>query len=1149
MKNFFFFTVLFFLSIIGIGQESTTVEMPNFTPVSPEASKYTVYGDIPINLSSGQMNLQVPIYTIKSGTFSWPIDLNYNYSGLTLNGEPSLSGLGWFLKAGGSITREVRGLPDEQPSRGYYSYGQSIVSNYVNNGLMAQIVVENIKKGAIDVDPDVYHISVADISISFKLKKTGNNYVPIFLTKRSDVKVSFDWNSIDVISKNGVKYVFQDVEYTRRYGGIEDNIFDDHFQKYPSSWQLSKIVLVTNEEINFNYSDDSRLVYNYSASGRAAYFPNGAPNDPSCIAELIEPGYKEYNGRVHIDSKIIDKIDFPNGSINFSTIPKGGIGNDLERDVFQEINIEDVGNNEIIEYKFDYQGNRDLLTEITKNNLHYYSFEYDNINTVPPFLNGLIGATAINPWAKDKWGFYNSNNLNVQFGVDVPQSSINGPSRNPHLSSTKLGALTKITYPTKGTTDISYEQNQVREMITPSSGISENLPLNRSIQMYLYSTPENPVTLNEFTYTFTEPTLARLSHFLEKVEDDRGSIKIDITVENTSGFEDGCPQGTAFDYYQRIDQIRTFCNIDLPKVWPQLHTVIITDDVTTTSPPGIISKSEDSRGKFIILPGTYTFKISIPAGAEALNTYDANIYLSFHESLSSSPYYVNKDVGGIRVSKTEDCPDESGTNCVTRYFDYNDQSGISRGELLQQGYYTKSILSDVTCGSINYSVDYYETISTTYNSVNLNSGIPIMYQEVSEYKDRIQIEQDPGNLNYPTDTNPDGSLIFNINGNQPIIYETIYPEGIKKHNFDRFITSQDTNWPFTPNPKDKSLGRQTYLEDYTYSRIDSSQTLNQSKNMGYYPIAYDQSVFEQNNLWGIKIGFLKPIHSGTIFNANEVDNYYVVKPYQESNVYGLQSYIENKSIYTTQEIKSTTSYYYDNPQHYQPTRIVSTTSENNKTRITKTDYPQDTAVANDPYMSNLRNANRIAEPVQVRTYTTDANGENEKLLGTQKTVYHNYSGLIFPRYIKTLKEGTTGQNTLENRIIYHGYDSYSNPTEVSQPDGMRTSYIWGYNGQYPVAKIENRTYSSIPTNLITNIHIASNTGTEASLIAALNALRSNLSDAMLTTYTYKPLIGLSTITDPRGYRVNYFYDDHNRLELVKDADGNLVNKNEYNYKN
>jgi YD repeat-containing protein len=65
---------------------------------------------------------------------------------------------------------------------------------------------------------------------------------------------------------------------------------------------------------------------------------------------------------------------------------------------------------------------------------------------------------------------------------------------------------------------------------------------------------------------------------------------------------------------------------------------------------------------------------------------------------------------------------------------------------------------------------------------------------------------------------------------------------------------------------------------------------------------------------------------------------------------------------------------------------------------------------------------------------------------------------------------------------------------------------------------------------------------------ALRILRNAFPNAQVTTFTYDPLIGVTSITDPRGETVYYHYDDFNRLEFVKDAQGDILSKNAYNYK-
>ena len=54
-------------------------------------------------------------------------------------------------------------------------------------------------------------------------------------------------------------------------------------------------------------------------------------------------------------------------------------------------------------------------------------------------------------------------------------------------------------------------------------------------------------------------------------------------------------------------------------------------------------------------------------------------------------------------------------------------------------------------------------------------------------------------------------------------------------------------------------------------------------------------------------------------------------------------------------------------------------------------------------------------------------------------------------------------------------------------------------------------------------------------------------EAMMTTYTYKPSVGITSETDPSGRIIFYEYDGFGRLKTVKDEDGNILKEHKYNY--
>lgn len=55
-------------------------------------------------------------------------------------------------------------------------------------------------------------------------------------------------------------------------------------------------------------------------------------------------------------------------------------------------------------------------------------------------------------------------------------------------------------------------------------------------------------------------------------------------------------------------------------------------------------------------------------------------------------------------------------------------------------------------------------------------------------------------------------------------------------------------------------------------------------------------------------------------------------------------------------------------------------------------------------------------------------------------------------------------------------------------------------------------------------------------------------DAQMKTYTYNPLFGLTSETNPNNEMTTYEYDVFGRQKLVRDLNGNILLKNEYNYR-
>lgn len=85
----------------------------DYSPKTPAVAEMQKMVDVPISYYSGTANISIPLYAIKSKDLSIPLTANYETSGIKAEQEPSVLGLGWTLAAGGMISRSVVGNPDE----------------------------------------------------------------------------------------------------------------------------------------------------------------------------------------------------------------------------------------------------------------------------------------------------------------------------------------------------------------------------------------------------------------------------------------------------------------------------------------------------------------------------------------------------------------------------------------------------------------------------------------------------------------------------------------------------------------------------------------------------------------------------------------------------------------------------------------------------------------------------------------------------------------------------------------------------------------------------------------------------------------------------------------------------------------------------
>ncbi|MFV0311416.1 MAG: hypothetical protein ACK5KN_07180 [Dysgonomonas sp.] len=202
----------------------------------------------------------------------------------------------------------------------------------------------------------------------------------------------------------------------------------------------------------------------------------------------------------------------------------------------------------------------------------------------------------------------------------------------------------------------------------------------------------------------------------------------------------------------------------------------------------------------------------------------------------------------------------------------------------------------------------------------------------------------------------------------------------------------------------------------------------------------------------------------------------------------------------------------------------------------------------------LKNSN-ILVPVDVRSYK-----ENKLLSGMQ--IKYDSKGQVDTKYrfesdVTDMPFNSQNPYTF-SPYLWNTYYTFGLLQTQLIRSGVSNVYLWGYKNQYPIAEIKNATYDQVKAiiNEATLTSIASKDEPSTSDWVLIDGLRA-LPNTLVTTYTYKPLVGMLTSTDPSGIITYYEYDDFGRLKetyiykdnIIAPANKQTLQKYEYHYHN
>ncbi|WP_338868694.1 putative Ig domain-containing protein [Spirosoma sp. SC4-14] len=472
------------LATVSLGQDGSSAPlMASYQTATnrlkllpPNVASMERYGNVPINFSSGQLNYSLPIHTIDvDNTMSMPIQLTYNNSGLKPDEVPSWVGNGWDLHLGGTIVQTINGMDDFDGTAGLQvQASRDALNAYIlGNGSMSltdqyqycDAVVKNFK----DSQFDTFSLTLPGKSGKFYFDKASDGSPKAVFYSQQPLRVAFANNQFTITDERGNVYLFtESIDGAETYSNAPFYTDSDPYRLSSKTWYLTKITTASGVEAVITYKDDTTYelwTTNYSCNAPTA----GAY---TCGAQ---------NSTMTVRQKLVSQISWKGKKVVFETIDRNDLNasgtSGAKAQALSRIKVYNESNELVRQIGFTYDNRSRLqlsslsfLDKVTGNQVQTYSFAYygDAGPIAIPYLSKPAGPNPANN-AIDHWGYYNgkqntskipASNYTTLTGI-AGQPSLATANRSSDGNFSLYGMLKRITYPTQGYTEITYEPNRV----------------------------------------------------------------------------------------------------------------------------------------------------------------------------------------------------------------------------------------------------------------------------------------------------------------------------------------------------------------------------------------------------------------------------------------------------------------------------------------------------------------------------------------------------------------------------------------------------------------------------------------------------------------------------------------------------------------
>lgn len=561
--------------------------------------------------------------------------------------------------------------------------------------------------------------------------------------------------------------------------------------------------------------------------------------------------------------------------------------------------------------------------------------------------------------------------------------------------------------------------------------------------------------------------------------------------------------------------------------------------------------------------------INYPTGARDEFRYEPHTYSKVNETSSSSS---GKHIQGRRLASKI----RYGTE-VTQQTDYiyklhdsaynvmgNSSGVLTNPSLHRATYYTPQ--------GVYPFISYMASKVTSGRAFNSFMGSPVFYTEVEEMEKDMDDNILSRNIHYyeQNKVNPPTNYIFvhqNYGTNNSSLVEIknmILGSQSSYSGYMQLFTNVDMTYLAYPVGEfcvDSYFGEQPLKEVFIGKdgRVRSVKQYNfrESDTFTRYGYKIDkQEIYNQQNPSNVM---------SIVFRFSKTD--YITRRWRPTETNTTIYFYNDEGCDSIRECSSVS---------YNKGRIASSGShrENdneNEHKVVLYYFPDDISnmVANSTSaeinaINGLIENNIIADPIKTIIR------RNGHIIGGECKDYQIESGMPLLKSLYKIKNTNNSRQTAPvidgNNIDYRAdvykegeiltYDENLNPEHIKINDMQSRIYVWGYDGRFPIAVIDNLDYESFNTDMalksmLHGLEQYRKIETEQDCINLRNtnaAIRQMLPKGVhITTYTYDPYFGMTSETSDSNIGTIYTYDSFGRLSAKYDMFFKKTEEYNYNY--